>query len=71
MNEPKFIIADLMIEDTCNPCNDEALEHVREILSEAFGKEEMKEHPRCKLLLMKVNFKYKKEDEWNTDFPRT
>lgn len=53
----KTIVAELLLEDTCNPTNQEALEYVKEILSEAFGKEEMQEHPRVKLILMQVTHK--------------
>lgn len=48
------IIARLIIEDTCNPSDQKAREYVEEILNEAFGKEEMKEHPRVKLVLMEI-----------------
>lgn len=49
-----IIEAKLIIDDTCNPCNDEAIKYVEEILSEAFGKEERKENPRVKLILMDI-----------------
>ena len=47
----------LFVEDTCNPSNQSALEYVNEIISEAFGKEEMKEQPRCKLILIESKHK--------------
>lgn len=49
-----IIEAKLIIDDVCNPCNDEAIKYVEEILYEAFGEEEMKEHPRVKLILMDI-----------------
>jgi hypothetical protein len=50
----KVITVKLIVEDACNPSNDEALRHVTELICEAFGKEERQEHPRCKLILMDV-----------------
>lgn len=44
----------LYLDDTCNPSNQEAVDYVKEMLSEVFGKEEMQEHPRVKLVLMEV-----------------
>lgn len=47
------IEAKLIIDDTCNQ---DVIEYVEEILSEAFGKEEMKEYPRVKLILMDIRY---------------
>jgi hypothetical protein len=53
----RIIEVKLIIEDTCNPCNQEAIQFVTEILNEAFGKEQYKEYPRVKLILMEVKHK--------------
>ena len=44
----------LLVEDVMNPSDDEAIEYMKEIISEAFGKEERKDHPRCKLILFDI-----------------
>jgi len=53
----RIIEVRLIIEDVNNLSNDEAIRTVSEMISEVFGKEEMQEHPRCKLILMEVKHK--------------
>lgn len=60
-NIMRIINAKLIIEDTCNPSDDEAIKYVVEILNEIFGKEEQQEYPRCKLILMEVNTEHKND----------
>lgn len=57
----RIILAKLLIEDTCNPSDDEAVKYVEEMISEIFGKEEGQEHPRCKLILMDIKHSAKME----------
>jgi len=57
MNNMSLIEVKLIVEDACNPSNQDAVNYVIEILNEAFGKEAMKEHPRCKLILMEAKHK--------------
>lgn len=53
-NKRMIIEAKLIIDDICNPCDSEAIKFIEEILNEAFGKEERKEHPRVRLILMDI-----------------
>jgi len=50
----QIIEVKLIVEDACNPSNQEAVQYVTEMLGEVFGKEERQEHPRVKLILMEV-----------------
>ena len=50
----RTILVRLIIEDTCNPSDDEAIRYVEEMICEIFGKEERKEHPRCKLGFIEI-----------------
>jgi len=50
----KIIEVKLFVEDFNNLSDGDAIKTVEEIICEAFGKEEMKEHPRSKLILMEV-----------------
>ena len=53
----RVIEVKLILEDTCNPSDQDARQFVTEILNEAFGKEQCKEYPRVKLILMEVKHK--------------
>jgi hypothetical protein len=44
----------LLVEDVMNPSNDDARQYAIEMISEIFGKEERKEYPRLKLILIEV-----------------
>ena len=53
----EIMMVKLIVQDVMNASDDDARRLVTEILNEAFGKEEMKENPRVKLLLMQVEHK--------------
>jgi len=53
----EIIVAKLYVEDVMNPSNQEAVDYVTELISEAFGREERKEYPRIKLILLEVTRK--------------
>ena len=52
-----IIEARLIIEDVMNPSDDSARQFVTEMICEVFGKEERKDNPRCKLILLEVKHK--------------
>jgi len=50
----QIIYVKLIVEDVMNPCDGEAVEYAKEMICEIFGKEECKEYPRLKLMLLEV-----------------
>jgi len=50
----RIITIRLVVEDVMNPSDQDAIEYVKEIINEAFGKEAMEEYPRAKLILMEL-----------------
>lgn len=47
----------LILEDTCNPSNEDALRYVIEMINEVFGKEATREFPRVRLILIEAKHK--------------
>ena len=52
-----IIEAKLIIEDVNNLSDGDAIETVKELISESFNKEERKVYPRCKLIFMEIKHK--------------
>lgn len=52
----KVIIVKLLVEDTCNPSDQEAIKYLENIISEVFDREATYKHPRCKLILMETTW---------------
>lgn len=50
----RIIEVKLIVEDSMNPCVQEAVEYAREMICEIFGKEESREYPRLKLILLEI-----------------
>jgi hypothetical protein len=48
----KIIKIKLIVEDTCNPSNQDAISYVNDLICEAISREERQKHPRIKLILI-------------------